>query len=199
MWVIKIGGSLSGDALLPQWLELFTQLGGGRSVLVAGGGGFADQARSAQTRWQFDDVAAHNMAVLAMVQTGYLLHALQPALQFARSEGEIRNVLLRGKTALWLPFELLRERPDEITSWDVSADSLAFGLAERLQAERLVLLKSCPIDPTLSHSALAQAGVVDGRFASLAAKAPFAIEIIERSQLDRARALLIGEVRVGAA
>ena len=199
MWVIKIGGSLSGDPLLPRWLELITQLGGGRSVIVAGGGGFADRVRDTQARWRFDGVAAHNMAVLAMAQTAYLLHGLHPALQPARSEGEIRAALRRGRTALWLPFELLRDAADAITSWEVSADSLALGLAQRLDAERLVLVKSCPVDATLSHAELAEAGVLDRRFAALARDAAPPIEIFERSELDRARAMLIGDVRVGAA
>ena len=29
MWVVKIGGSLNNDPVLPQWLELLAQLGGG--------------------------------------------------------------------------------------------------------------------------------------------------------------------------
>jgi aspartokinase-like uncharacterized kinase len=66
MWVVKIGGSLGQDPLLPQWLTLLTQLGAGRVALVAGGGGFADEARRLHNLWHFGDVAAHNMAVLAM-------------------------------------------------------------------------------------------------------------------------------------
>ena len=69
MWVVKLGGSLNGDPLLAQWLELLVQLGGGRVTVVCGGGGFADEVRRAQSHWHFDDVPAHNMAVLAMAQT----------------------------------------------------------------------------------------------------------------------------------
>ena len=29
MWVVKLGGSLCSDPVLPQWLELLAQLGGG--------------------------------------------------------------------------------------------------------------------------------------------------------------------------
>ena len=199
MWVIKIGGSLNGDALLPRWLELVAQLGGGRVVLVPGGGAFADQARAAQSRWGCDDVAAHNMAVLAMAQTGCLLQALQPALQPARSETEMRAVLRRGRSAVWLPFELLRERADAITSWDVSSDSLALGLAQRLNAERLLLVKSCVVDPSLTHAQLAEAGVLDRRFATLAEEAALPVDILQRDELARARAMLIGEARASAA
>ena len=79
MWVVKLGGSLIGDASLPEWLELLAQVGGGRVTIVCGGGSFADEVRRAQARWAFDDLSAHNMAVLAMAQTAWLLRGLQPA------------------------------------------------------------------------------------------------------------------------
>ena len=89
MWVVKLGGSLNSDPLLPQWLELLANLGGGRVTLVCGGGAFADEVRRAQSQWRFDDLPAHNMAVLAMAQTAYLAHGLQPELRLATSKADI--------------------------------------------------------------------------------------------------------------
>ena len=40
MWVVKISGGLNKDPLLPFWLELMAQLGGGRVTIVCGGGSF---------------------------------------------------------------------------------------------------------------------------------------------------------------
>jgi hypothetical protein len=42
MWVVKIGGSLNTDPLLPEWLVLLVERGGGRLTLGWGGGAFAD-------------------------------------------------------------------------------------------------------------------------------------------------------------
>ncbi|WP_119157332.1 aspartate kinase [Caldimonas tepidiphila] len=193
MWVVKIGGSLNRDALLPQWLELLGTLGRGRVVLVPGGGAFADEVRAAQRHWSFDDVAAHNMAVLGMAQTAMLLRGLAPALQPVLREADFRKVLRQGGTALWMPLQLLREQADELTSWEVTSDSLALWLARRLNAERLVLVKSCEMDAAASFGELAQAGALDGRFAALAADAAFPIELLHRGELERMRALLIGE------
>ncbi len=198
MWVVKLGGSLNADPLLPQWLELLAQLGGGRVTLVCGGGAFADEVRREQARWQFDDVAAHNMAVLAMVQSAYMAHALQPALQLARDKAEIHQVLRGGQTAVWLPYEWLRERAGTDASWDNSSDSMALDLARQLNAERLVVVKACAIDPTASLAELGEAGVLDRRFASIAAGANFPIDLIHRAELARMRSLLIGELRLDA-
>ena len=145
MWVVKLGGSLGRDALLPRWLSLRAECGGGRVIVVPGGGAFADQAREAQAWWQIDDLAAHNMAVLGMAQTGLLMQALCPALQVSTGPELLRTVLQQGRTAVWLPLDLLRDAPDELTNWGVSSDSLALWLARRLHAERLIVVKSCAI------------------------------------------------------
>jgi len=196
MWVVKIGGSLCANPLLPAWLDLLAQLGGGRVTVVCGGGAFADEVRRSQSRWRIDDLAAHNMAVLAMAQTAYLLHGMNPALHLTRSRADIRRVLHHGKTALWVPLELQREQPDSFTNWDVTSDSIAIDLARRLNAERLVVVKSCEIPALHSLQQLGDAGVLDRRFASLADGAAFPIHVIRDSDLAQMRALLIGETRV---
>ena len=195
MWVVKIGGSLNTNPMLPDWLDLLAQCGGGRVTVVCGGGGFADEVRRAQAHWQFGDLSAHNMAVLAMAQTAYLLHALNPALQLTRSKADIRRVLHRGGTALWLPYELQRDQADANTNWQVTSDSIALDLARRLNAERLVVVKSCEIDPKAGLARLAEAGIVDRHFAALSDGAAFPIDIVRHDELDRMRALLLGELR----
>jgi len=196
MWIVKLGGSLCADPVLPQWLDLLAQLGGGRVTLVCGGGSFADEVRRLQSHWKFNDLAAHNMAVLAMAQTAYQLNAMNPALQLASSRSDIRRVLHKGQTALWLPFELQREQPDAQTNWEVTSDSLALDLARRLNAERLVVVKSCRIEPKATLAQLSEEGIVDKRFASLAEGAAFPIEILHKDELDAMRTLLFGEIRM---
>jgi len=196
MWIVKLGGSLCADPVLPQWLDLLAQLGGGRVTLVGGGGSFADEVRRLQSHWKFNDLAAHNMAVLAMAQTAYQLNAMNPALQLASSRSDIRRVLHKGQTALWLPFELQREQPDTQTNWEVTSDSLALDLARRLNAERLVVIKSCRVEPKATLAQLSEEGIVDKRFASLAEGAAFPIEILHKDELDAMRALLFGEIRM---
>ncbi|MCR8960108.1 MULTISPECIES: amino acid kinase family protein [unclassified Variovorax] len=193
MWVVKIGGSLCSDPVLPQWLDLLTQIGGGRVTVVCGGGTFADEVRRVQAHWQFNDLAAHNMAVLAMAQTAYQLHALNPALQLATRKTEIPDLLRRGKTALWLPLELRRDKPDSRTGWEATSDTIALDLAKHLNAEQLVLVKSCAIDPQMTLGELGDAGVVDQQFADRSGDAAFPITLLHKNQLETMRALLLGE------
>lgn len=191
MWIVKLGGSLGRDALLPRWLALLAECGGGRVIVVPGGGAFADQAREAQAWWRLDDLTAHNMAVLGMAQTGLLMRGLCPALRSASGEAGLRAVLQRGQTALWLPLELLREAPDDLTHWGVTSDSLALWLAERVHAERLIVVKSCAIEPGRPLQQLGEDGVLDSEFARRAPGAAFPIDLLQRTELPRARALLL--------
>ena len=195
MWIVKLGGSLLTSPMLPAWLDLLAQCGGGRVTVVCGGGSFADEVRRAQAHWKLSDLSAHNMAVLAMAQTAHLMHGLNPALQLTRSKADIRRVLHNGRTALWLPFELQRDQPDANTNWQVTSDSIALDLARRMNAERLVVVKSCEIDPTANLAALTAAGVLDQRFEAMAEDAAFPIDIVHHSELARMRALLLGVLR----
>ena len=192
-WVVKIGGSLNADPLLPQWLSLLTQLGGGRVVLVGGGGRFADAVREHQAHWHYGDLAAHNMALLAMAQTAYFLHALNPALQLVTTEADALRVLRLGKAALWSPLALLREQAGADTNWNTTSDSIALALAQRLGAQQLLLVKSCAVDPCFSLAQLSDAGIVDHRFAALAAQGGVAIRFMRHDEPDTMRSLLLGD------
>jgi aspartokinase-like uncharacterized kinase len=193
MWVVKLGGSLSREPRLKAWLAMLAEVGGGRVLVVPGGARFADAVREVQTHWQFDDLAAHNMAVLAMAQTAHLLHALEPRLAFASDEPDIRRVLHAGQAALWMPLGLLRDAPDVLTSWDVTSDSLALWFALRLNAEALVVVKACDVPSDFTLAQLTAIGTVDPRFADWAKDAPFPIEVIPSTDIDRVRdGLLVG-------
>lgn len=190
MWVVKLGGSLTLDGALPDWLELLATLGRGRVVLVPGGGAFADAARATQARWTLDDVAGHNMAVLGMAQTAAAWRGLQPALRAATRAEDLPRLVHQGHATVWMPLDLLRDGPDDLTTWDVSSDSLALWLAGRLHAERLVVVKSCPVDPCWSLAEMAGRGVVDRQFPIWAADADCPIDVVSSSALTAMRALL---------
>ena len=189
MRIVKLGGSLLRDPLLPAWLDRIARAG--RIAVVPGGGAFADAARAAQAHWRVDDLAAHNMAVLGMAQCAHLLQGLEPRLALADSVASLQAHLAAGRAAIWLPLDLQRDAADALTTWDVTSDSLAAWLALRLGADELVLVKSCTVPAGAPPAELAAAGIVDRAFPAYAeqcAQAGIAWRVLDRAALDNALA-----------
>lgn len=175
MWVVKLGGSLSASPQLIPWLEALSRT---NAVIVPGGGPFADAVRQAQARWQFDDLTAHHMAILAMQQYGRMLAGLCPQLMTSTSLDCLAK--RKNQAAVWLP------RPDDLdaagipASWDITSDSLAASLAGRLRAKHVLLVKSLaeldtPSDSgrEISFAQAAETGWVDPAFSHYAMNQAF--------------------------
>ena len=172
--VIKLGGSLlQGDDLMP-CLAAVEKLEG-QKIIVPGGGLFADQVRAAQACWQFDDRAAHQMAILAMQQMTVLLQSLKP--QFSLID-KLDAAL--PENGIWSPSIGDLDQAGIAASWDISSDSLAAWLAGRINAEQLILIKSAEIDPKLSLEQLQQHGILDAAFCQFAAALNCPIRVIHK-------------------
>ena len=161
--VIKLGGSFAASAQLPHWLDAVERCAG-EAILVPGGGPFADAVRAAQPAMGFDANAAHRMALLAMEQYGAALASLRPRLELASSAVEIRRILAEGAVPVWSPARMVLAAKLP-ASWELTSDSLAAWLAQKLRLGRLLLVKhvSPPLDG-LSAQKLAAAGIVDPLF-----------------------------------
>lgn len=165
LWVIKVGGSLHDAPELKHWLHALALTGGGRMVIVPGGGPYAAQVREAQKYRGFDDVTAHRMAVLAMEQYGRMLTDLQPGLQPASTDMSLHDVLDRRQVPVWMPASMISAAADIHCDWETSSDSLAAWLAARLGAAHLALIKSAvPRPGRWPALQLAAEGIVDRRF-----------------------------------
>lgn len=163
--VVKLGGSLATAGTLDSWIEIVSRHGAGRCVVVPGGGLFADTVRAAQQRLAFSDCAAHAMALLAMEQYAELLVDKAPEWRRCASLDDLRAVVTVGGIGVWRPRVMVARDPDIAASWDVTSDSLAAWLARRLEARRLVLIKSAPPPPPpFTAKRLAEAGLVDPAF-----------------------------------
>ncbi|PWC37868.1 aspartate/glutamate/uridylate kinase [Azospirillum sp. TSO35-2] len=193
-WVVKLGGSLwNGDALRP-WLAALaaerTEAGRTcRIVIVPGGGPFADAVRHAQPVLGYGAAAAHRMAILGMEQYGLALLDLEPGLAPARTVADMTEA---SGPVVWLPTPLAAEA-DVAESWDVTSDTLAAWLAGRLEAERLVLVKSAPLPAGSADArALARAGVIDPVLPDLMASLPAEVRCVGCADLPRFIAALRG-------
>jgi aspartokinase-like uncharacterized kinase len=133
--VVKVGGGVGDDAL-PALCTALGELGGRHPLIVVpGGAGFADAVRDADRRLRLRAPTSHRMAILGMEQFGWLLSDLIP--------GAVRCADLSrvgaGRTTVLLPAALpLDALP---ASWDVTSDSIAAWVADRVGAGRLVLVK----------------------------------------------------------
>ncbi|MGR9012352.1 MAG: amino acid kinase family protein [Gammaproteobacteria bacterium] len=179
MIVIKLGGSLSRSGSLINCLNAVEKNYQGRAVvIVPGGGGFADQVRSAQQHWQFDDKTAHHMAILAMQQMAVMFNGLKPNFTIAENIAAIQDQLGKRKTVIWSPDIIELDNAGVPASWDISSDSLAAWLGKTLSASELILIKSADIDKRLSLPQLAEQQIVDKAFCDLVATADFKTHII---------------------
>ncbi|HEX3498792.1 MAG TPA: hypothetical protein VHT04_05660 [Stellaceae bacterium] len=177
MNVLKLGGSLANSGSLAACLTALAAVRGD-VVVVPGGGVFADAVREAQPHFGFSDRAAHHMAILAMEQYAVMLVDRLPRLRPCVGIEEMRRAATAGHPAIWLPATLALSDPTIRQSWDVTADSLAAWLARRLDAERLVLVKSVAAPRPLDIAALAAHGLVDKAFPAFFADAGLALDWI---------------------
>lgn len=162
--VVKLGGSFAGSRHLTDWVGALARCGG-RSIIVPGGGPFADAVRQSQARIGFSNVTAHYLALLAMEQFGRVLASLDPNFRVADTATAIRGALRAGNVPIWLPVKMVLKCPEIPKSWEVTSDSLAAWLSGRIGARQLVLVKhGGPFGNPLSAVDLAALGIVDQAF-----------------------------------
>jgi len=169
--VIKLGGSLLSDPTdgrLQRWCDWLAGAGAGRSIVVAGGGPFADAVRASQARWGFADDVAHRMALRAMDQYALMLAGSRPGFVATDEIARMADLCAAGRTPVWMPARELDTLLDLPRDWRVTSDSLAAWLTHRLRLPRVLLVKSCAI-PQAPLSELARCGVVDAWLPTFAA------------------------------
>ena len=145
-YVVKFGGSIFNGPLFLDWVEEFTRWSKGRNVyVVPGGGAIAEALRSLQHHTGFDDLTAHELALISMRQLGMIICACSGE-RYRWSN--LENLNLVDDTdgpVIWVPSNEEFELSKMPKNWSVSSDSIALWLADRVGANELVLLKS--IDP----------------------------------------------------
>lgn len=186
---MKLGGSLLLSGHLRKWLSIIVQHGKVKVVLVPGGGIFADQVRTAQQRWQFDDHSAHQMALLAMEQYAYLLQSYEPNLYLADSIPKIKKAMQKNKVSIWLPSKMISTSKALSTNWNLSSDSLALWLACHVRTKHIMLIKSLAVN-NLNSRQLSGSGIVDKDFPSFVKKSKAAIWWLAKSDMESLENLL---------
>ena len=194
MWVIKLGGSLLSSGSLKKWLSIIVEHGAGKLIIVPGGGIFADQVRNAQQEWQFDDKAAHQMAILAMEQYAHLLHSYAPNLSLTDSTEGIEKAISLNQVPVWLPFKMINTSQNVSANWNITSDSLAIWLTGHLNAEHALLIKSVSVSKSssgnLNSRQLSESAMVDKNFPEFVKKSEFPIWWLDQNDMGALENLL---------
>jgi aspartokinase-like uncharacterized kinase len=172
---VKVGGSLLtlGDFVssLRRWL---VGLAPGGTVLVVGGGPWADAVRRMDRRRKLGEHAAHWLCIRAMSVASRRTAARLPELtwtdQFDRFVGANGRGTIAGGPVIFDPDRFLRTIEPALPGrplpwgWHVTSDSIAARIAEVMRVDELVLLKSALPPAAATLDDLAAAGYVDRYF-----------------------------------
>ena len=141
--IIKAGGSLQKGKHLADICRKLGILGGKyRTIIIPGGGRFADKVRDCDLDFNLDQDTSHWMAILAMDQFGYLLSSLIPGSICTEDIDEAKEYSNEYRPAVLLPYRLIKDKDPLPHSWDVTSDSIAAWIAGYLNTKKLLLIKS---------------------------------------------------------
>jgi len=161
---------------LRQCLNTIEQKVKDRVVIVPGGGLFADQVRLAQKQWEFNDEVAHEMAILAMQQMALLFKSIKPSFLISNTV----SIKADNKIVIWSPdIKQLNQEGIE-ANWDITSDSLAGWLANQIQADELILVKSAEISEKMTINQMQKQGLVDKAFEKFTQNSSYNIVLLNK-------------------
>jgi 5-(aminomethyl)-3-furanmethanol phosphate kinase len=140
--VVKVGGSLAPDPKTLRGLcsKLVEYSKDYKIVIVPGGGRFADVVRDYDKSFTLSQTTSHKMAILGMDQYALMLSDIMPKSRLVNTIPEIEEFSRFEVAPILMPSSLMfAENPLE-NSWDVTSDSIAAYVANRLRAAKLVLI-----------------------------------------------------------
>ncbi|MEE3491076.1 MAG: delta 1-pyrroline-5-carboxylate synthetase [Methanobrevibacter sp.] len=133
--VVKIGGSL-----FPKYaIELAKRLENTNSVIILGGGEFANLIRRYDEEMSFSDEANHWTAIDCMDIIAKLVCDKVDSCKLAYSIEDVYNISDEGFTPIFIVSQFLRENDPFECSWDVTSDSIAAYVAHLLNANLLIV------------------------------------------------------------
>ena len=133
--VVKIGGSL-----FPNYaIELAERLKGTGSLIVLGGGEFANLIRKYDEEMNFSEEANHWTAIDCMDIIAKLVNDKVESTRLAYTIEEANRVSDDGFTPIFVVSDFLKSEDPFECSWDVTSDSIAAYVAHLLNANLLIV------------------------------------------------------------
>ena len=133
--VVKIGGSL-----IPNYaIELAEQLEKSNSVIILGGGEFANLIRRYDEEIHFTEHTNHWRAIDCMDIIAKLVNDKVESTKLAFSIEEVNKISDEGLTPIFVVSDFLKREDPFECSWDVTSDSIAAYVAHLLNANLLIV------------------------------------------------------------
>ena len=133
--VVKIGGSLFPDYAI----RLAKMLENTDSVIILGGGEFANLIRRYDDEMGFSDEANHWTAIDCMEIIAKLVNDKVDSAKLAYMIDEVHEISDEGFTPIFAVSEFLKVEDPFECSWDVTSDSIAAYVAHLLNANLLIV------------------------------------------------------------
>ena len=133
--VVKIGGSLFPDYAI----ELAEKLKNTDSLIVLGGGEFANLIRKYNSEQEFSEEVNHWTAIDCMDIIAKLVNDKVNSTKLAYSIEEVNEISDEGFTPIFVVSKFLRDEDPFECSWDVTSDSIAAYVAHLLNANLLIV------------------------------------------------------------
>ena len=180
--VVKIGGSLFDHPRLAEaWNEWLSREPRKTTIIIAGGGPYADLVRDWDQQFLLGEETAHWMCVASMNVTATLLQQRLHGVSLIDEWQALGEWIASGKphaTTVFSVESFLKTIEEDLPgdplprSWAVSSDSIAARVAEAVEAEELILGKSTSVSSTSDWQQLSVEGFVDRYFAEIATRLP---------------------------
>ena len=133
--VVKIGGSLFPDYAI----ELAKQLDNTNSLIILGGGEFANLIRKYDSTQSFSSEVTHFTAIDCMDILAKLVNDKVDSTKLAFSIDEIIKISDEGFTPIFVVSDFLKKEDPFECSWDVTSDSIAAYVAHIFNANLFIV------------------------------------------------------------
>ena len=133
--VVKIGGSLFPDYAI----ELAEQLNNTNSLIILGGGEFANLIRKYDSTQNFSSDVTHFTAIDCMDIIAKLVNDKVDSTKMAFSIDEINEISDEGFTPIFVVSDFLKKEDPFECSWDVTSDSIAAYVAHIFNANLFIV------------------------------------------------------------
>lgn len=163
--VVKIGGSLltrpNLSIQIQHWIDRQPPA---QTLVIIGGGEMIDAVRRLDTIHGLDAEVTHWICVEMLVASEAIFATWVPDWGRIQTRDQLASLDRFGSQPILVSIRAFYHRDCNArlpTDWRTTTDAIAGYLGVRVDADEVVLLKSCPIPPWTTISELADYGIVD--------------------------------------